>query len=81
MQIIKRSPGKIKNLLCVQQSSNKAPDIDAKEFLGAIASIAGAIFDKAKIYKIFVDFCFAKIVNYFLFSEFYTIIQQKIKNS
>ena len=29
---------------------------------GAIASIVDAIFGKAKIYKLFVDFCFAKIV-------------------
>jgi len=66
-------------VLYIQQSVNKAPAIDTKEFLSAIASITGAIFEKAKIYKIFVDFCFAKIVNYFLFFKFYTIIQQKLK--
>ena len=31
-----------------------------------IASTIDAFFGKAKIYKLFVDFCFAKIVNYFL---------------
>ena len=41
------------------------PDI-ASTIVGAIASIIDAIFGKAKIYKLFLDFCFAKIVNYFL---------------
>ena len=47
-------------------SPDIASTIDAIAFFGAIASIIDAIFDKTKIYKLFVDFCFAKIVNYFL---------------
>ena len=54
------------NLLWVQQSPDIASTIDAISFFGDIASIVDVIFGKAKIYKLFVDFCFAKIVNYFL---------------
>ena len=50
----------------VQQSPYIASTIDAIGFFGDIASIVDAIFGKVKIYKLFVDFCFAKIVNYFL---------------
>ena len=47
---------------------DNAPAIDDIGFFHGIASIAGADFGKAKIYKLFVDFCFTKITNYFLFS-------------
>ena len=50
----------------VQQSPDIASTINAIAFFWAIASLIDAIFGKAKIYKLFVDFCFAKIVNYFL---------------
>ena len=50
----------------VQQSPYIASTIDAIGFFGDIASIVDAIFGKVKIYKLFVDFCFAEMVNYFL---------------
>ena len=53
-------------LLWVQQSPYIAPTIDAIAFFCAIASIVDPVFGKTKIYKLFVDFCFAKIVSYFL---------------
>lgn len=59
----------------------KAPDIEAGEHFNAPTSISGAFFSKAKIDKIFVDFYFAKAVNYFSFSIISIIKKIKQKNN